>query len=187
MSSQMGERWQDAYQIERKHLPYQTSIMQLLKGANASKIARVFREMQPRHKTYAYHRSRGDPQLPIVARAVRMGRALFSLFLQIAKKGLLLRLVGVLTLLFTNSPFLIPSEWWHKKILSFKFPCFIELNHLLFHSAAKNITNTCLKLVVVFCIRNFVSSQSRVTWHLIWDRLLTPLFADHTIITYLRS
>ena len=41
----------------REHLPSQTSILQLVKGANRYKITQLCREMWPRRKPQACHRS----------------------------------------------------------------------------------------------------------------------------------
>ena len=63
--------------------------MQLLKFANKSKITQVCREMRLRHKPDADHLEADWILLiPTSAKAVRMGRALFVSFLQIAKKSM---------------------------------------------------------------------------------------------------
>ena len=54
--------------------------MQLLKGANISKITGVGRKLR---------RSGGDSSIPTVAKAVRMGRALPSSFPQSSKRSIL--------------------------------------------------------------------------------------------------
>ena len=46
--------------MQRKHSPYQKSIIQLFKGANKSKIRRVCGDMQPRRKPCSYQRNWGD-------------------------------------------------------------------------------------------------------------------------------
>ena len=61
--------------------------MQLLKGANKSRITRVCREIRLRRRPNVYHRNGGDSPIPTVAKAVRMDRALPNPFPKL-RKGL---------------------------------------------------------------------------------------------------
>ena len=89
-----GEGWAITKESQRKaSVSLEGGVIQL-PGAPVE-IASVCWEMRPRRKPKPYHRSRGDSRnlllVPLISKAVRMGRVLLSPFFQITIRSIVSR------------------------------------------------------------------------------------------------